>query len=143
MAEIGPTFVLPLVLRAPLQPPLAVQPVALVLLQVKVDTPPLATLIGFALSVTVGAGDVAVTVTEAVAFALPPAPVHVSVKLALAVNAPVVDDPVGLRAPDQFPDALQAVASVLFQVNVDEPPLATVDGLATTETVGAGGCVPG
>ena len=49
----------------PLQPPEALQLVALVELQVSVEDPPLATFIGFAVSVTVGAGgggDVTVTV---------------------------------------------------------------------------------
>jgi hypothetical protein len=46
----------PLVALAPLQPPEAVHAVALVLLQVRVDVPPDATLVGFAVRSTVGAG---------------------------------------------------------------------------------------
>jgi hypothetical protein len=53
---------LPLVALLPVQPLEAVQAVALVELQVSVDAPPLATLVGLALSVIVGAG-VVVTVT--------------------------------------------------------------------------------
>ena len=59
---------------APLQPPVAVHEVALVELQVRVDAVPLATEVGFAVNVTVGAGT---TVTVAVATLLvPPAPLH-------------------------------------------------------------------
>ena len=46
----------PLVASAPLQAPLAVQLVAFVELQVRVDEPPLATLVGLALSVRPGRG---------------------------------------------------------------------------------------
>ena len=57
-------------------PPVPVQEVALVELQVSVDAAPLATEVGFAVNVTVGAGT---TVTVAVATLLvPPVPVQVS-----------------------------------------------------------------
>ena len=75
----APVDWLPLVALAPLQPPEAVQPVALVELQVRVEDPPLATFIGFAVSVTVGAGAGAVTETLTDLLALPPAPVQLSV----------------------------------------------------------------
>ena len=68
----------PEVERAPLQPPEAVQPVALVDDQFSVAAAPLATLVGVAVSVTVGAGGVDVTVTVAEALALPPAPLQLS-----------------------------------------------------------------
>jgi hypothetical protein len=71
--------VLPLVASSPLQLPEAMQEVAFVAVQVRVALPPLATLVGFALSVTTGAGPTPVTVTEVVALPLPPAPVHESV----------------------------------------------------------------
>jgi hypothetical protein len=61
----------------PDQPPEAAQAVALVLDQLKFEVPPLATVLGLALTVTVGAGVGAVTDTVAVCVALPPAPVHV------------------------------------------------------------------
>ncbi len=61
----------------PLQPPDAAQEVALVDDHVKVEVAPLATVVGLALSVTVGAG--VVTVTVANCAALPPAPVQVRV----------------------------------------------------------------
>ena len=69
----------PLVPRVPVQPPEAVHEVALVELQLRVELPPNATVVGLALKLTVGAGDV-VTVTVADWGALlPPAPVQVSV----------------------------------------------------------------
>ena len=61
----------------PLQPPDAAQEVALVEDQVKVEVAPLATVLGLALKVTVGAGEVTETVADCAA--LPPAPVQVRV----------------------------------------------------------------
>jgi len=58
----------------------------------------------------------------------------------LAVSAPVVWDPVSALAPDQDPEAVQAVALVADQVSVELLPLATVLGLATKLMVGTG-CV--
>jgi hypothetical protein len=56
VAVSAPVLSLPLVPFVPLQPPEAVQLVALVELHVSVEVPPLATLVGLALSVTVTAG---------------------------------------------------------------------------------------
>jgi len=68
----------PLAAFVPLQPPVAVQDVALVELQVSVEDPPLGMLVGFAVNVAVGTG-LAVTVTVAAAAALvPPGPVQVN-----------------------------------------------------------------
>jgi hypothetical protein len=58
----------------------------------------------------------------------------------LAVNAPVVCDPLTGLAPDQDPEAVQAVALVADQVSVELLPLATVLGLAARLMVGTG-CV--
>ena len=69
---------LPLVARAPLQPSLAEQLVALVLLQLKVLACPAAIVAGLALKVSVGAGG-AVTVTVVLLEALPPVPEQVRV----------------------------------------------------------------
>lgn len=66
----------PLVALVPDQAPVALQEVAFVDDQVKVDVPPLATVLGPALKVTVGAGAVTDTVADCVA--LPPPPVQVS-----------------------------------------------------------------
>jgi hypothetical protein len=66
----------PLVTLVPAQPPVPVQEVALVELHVRVEAAPLATEVGFAVNVTVGAGT---TVMVAVATLLvPPAPVQVN-----------------------------------------------------------------
>jgi hypothetical protein len=76
VAVTAPVLCVPLVPFVPLQPPVAVHEVALVELQVSVDAAPLATEVGFAVNVTVGAGT---TVTVAVATLLvPPVPVQVS-----------------------------------------------------------------
>ena len=70
-------FCEPLVASEPLQPPDAAQVAALLEDQVKVEAAPLATVLGLALSVTVGAGVVTVTVADCAA--LPPLPVQVRV----------------------------------------------------------------
>jgi hypothetical protein len=67
----------PAVASEPLQPPEAVQAVALVEDQVNADVAPLFTVVGFAVNVTAGAG--AVTETVADCAALPPLPVQLSV----------------------------------------------------------------
>jgi hypothetical protein len=56
----------------------------------------------------------------------------------LAVSAPVDCVPDSALAPDQAPDAVQAVALVADQFSVEPLPLATVLGLADTLTVGTG-----
>jgi hypothetical protein len=56
----------------------------------------------------------------------------------LAVRAAVDCEPLIALAPDQAPEAVQEVALVAAQVNVDVPPLATVLGLALNLTVGGG-----
>ena len=74
---VGLTLCVPLAASAPLQPPLAVQEVAFVLDQVRVEVLSEAIVVGLAESVTVGAGaTVTVALTGAV---VPPAPVQVSV----------------------------------------------------------------
>jgi hypothetical protein len=56
----------------------------------------------------------------------------------LAVSVPVDCEPLAALVPDQAPEAVQEVALVADQVNVELPPLATVLGLAAKVTVGAG-----
>ena len=120
----------------PLQPPEAVQEVALVELQVSVDAPPLATVVGFAVKVTVGAG---ITVTVAVTTLLvPPVPVQANEYDALAVRALVLCVPLVALVPIQAPEALQEVALVALHVSVDVPPLAIEVGFADSVTFGAG-----
>ena len=70
-------FCEPLGASEPPQPPEAVQEVALLEDHVNIEVAPLATVLGLALNVTVGAA--VVTFTVAVCAALPPAPVQVSV----------------------------------------------------------------
>jgi len=67
----------PAVASAPLQPPEAVQAVALVEDQVSADVAPLLTVAGFAVRVTAGAGEVTDTVADCAA--LPPLLLQVSV----------------------------------------------------------------
>lgn len=109
----------------------------MVVLQVSVALPPLATLAGAALNVTVGAGALTVTVTDC--DALPPAPVQVSTNLVVAVSAAVLLEPRVGCVPDQPPDAAQLAALVVDQVSVDRPPPVTDIGLALKVMVGAGG----
>ena len=77
----------PLTASVPDHAPEAVHEVALVADQVTVELVPLATALGLALKLTVGAGAATDTVADWVA--LPPLPVQVSVKVPLAVSAPV------------------------------------------------------
>jgi hypothetical protein len=63
VTETAPVKAVPPVGLLPVQPPEAVQVVALVELQVRVEAPPLATLAGLAVNATVGAGTT-VTVTD-------------------------------------------------------------------------------
>lgn len=126
----------PLVALTPLQPPVAVQDVALVELQVSVDAPPLATEGGFAVRVTVAAPEM---LTVAVAAVLvPPAPLQVSEYAVLAVRAPVDWLPLVALMPLQPPDAVHVVAFVELHVSVDAPPLAIEVGAALMVAVGSG-----
>jgi hypothetical protein len=133
-----PVLWLPLAAKAPLQPPEAVQEVALTELQVKVEDPPLAIVGGLAISVAVGMGLV-VTVTVAVAGVLvPPGPAHVSEYAVLVVSAPVLWLPLVANVPLQPPEAVHDVALVELQVSVDAPPLATFVEFAVSMAVGTG-----
>jgi hypothetical protein len=138
----GAVASLPEVAFSPDQPPEAVQEVALVEDHVRVDTPPLAMEIGFAVIETVGAGGgggVAVTLTWADALALPPSPLQVSEKVLLVLSAPVDWLPEVALEPDHPPEAVQDDALVEDHVSVDAPPLTTDVGFAVSDTVGAGG----
>ena len=121
---------------APLQPPEAVQEVALVEDQVKLELPPLATLVGLALKLTVGG--VVATVTVAACDAVPPTPEQATMNLVVDVSADVLAEPLGGSLPDQPPDAAQELALVDDQVNMAVAPLLTVLGLADRVTAGAG-----
>jgi antitoxin component HigA of HigAB toxin-antitoxin module len=125
----------PLAALLPDQAPEPVQEVAFLADQVSVELAPLATVLGLAVKVTVGAGEVTDTVADC--DALPPVPVHASPKVELAVSAPVDCEPLVALLPDQAPEAVQEVALVADQVNVELAPLATVLGAALKVTVGA------
>jgi hypothetical protein len=77
VAESAPVDCEPLTALLPDQAPEATQDVALVADQLRVEVPPLATVLGAAVRVTVGAA--ALTETLADWVALPPAPVQVNV----------------------------------------------------------------
>ena len=91
LALSAPVLALPLVALLPDQPPEAVQLVALVEDHVSVELLPVEMLVGLALSETVGTGADTDTVTDCAAE--PPAPVHVNVKVAEAVSAAVLWEP--------------------------------------------------
>ncbi len=78
VVAVGETKSVPLIACAPVQPPEAVQVVALVLDQLSVELLPAVIDAGLALSATVGSGDVTVTVAEAGVTVVPPGPVHAS-----------------------------------------------------------------
>jgi hypothetical protein len=128
---------------APLQPPDAVQPIAFVELHVNVDEPPLAIVVGFAVSVTVGAGGGVPAVTVTDRLVSPPAPVQVSVKIEVADRAPVDSLPPAVPlGPLQASEAVQLVALAVLHVSVEALPTMTVVGFAASVTVGAGGTAP-
>ncbi len=129
---------LPEVALVPDHAPLAVQLVALADDHVSALEPPLVTLAGLALIVTVGAGVVAaVTVTVVDWAAVPPAPVQLSVKVLLVVRAPVDTLlPEVALVPDHAPLAVQPVALVDDHVSVLALPEVTVVGFALIATVG-------
>ena len=76
LAVSAPVDCEPVTALVPDQAPEPVHAVALVVDQPKVELPPLATVLGLAANVTVGAGEVTETVADCVA--LPPLPVQVS-----------------------------------------------------------------
>ena len=74
MADSAPVDCVPLTALEPVQPPLAVQEMALVADQLRVAAAPLVTVLGLLEKLTVGEG--AVTDTVADCAAVPPAPVQ-------------------------------------------------------------------
>jgi len=55
----------------------------------------------------------------------------------MLVNAPVDWLPEVALAPDHAPEAEQEVAFVEDQASIEDPPLATSEGIAASDTVGA------
>jgi hypothetical protein len=140
LADVSaPVLADPAVARLPDQAPLAVHAVASVDDQVRVALPPLATLVGLAVKVTVGAGTELATVTVTDLLALPPLPLQLSVNVLLAaVSAPVLTEPLVARLPDHAPEAVQLVALVDDHVSELLLPLDTLVGFAVSVTVGVG-----
>ena len=104
--------------------------------QVSVELAPLATVVGLAASVTVGAP--APTVTTVLCTAVPPAPEQLRVNVDVALSAPVDWLPLVALLPLQPPDAIHVVALAELQVSVELAPLATVVGELARVAVGAG-----
>jgi len=121
---------------SPDQSPEALQDVAPVDDQLRIEAVPLGTNPGLAVNDTVGGGST-VTVTDALA--LPPAPVQVSENAVLASSVPVGWLPEVPKSPDHPPEAVHEVAFVDVQLSVDAPPPATESGSPRSDTVGAGG----
>lgn len=122
-------------MRDPLQPPEAVQEVALVVDQVSVELAPELMVVGFALKVSVGACCVC-SVTVAAPLLLPLALEQVSVKVVVAMIGGVVSVPLSALLPAQPPDAEQELALAADQVRVLVCPLVTAVGLALIWTAG-------
>ena len=120
----------------PLQPALAVQALALVVLQISMAALPAVTTVGLAVSVMVGAGAETVTVNDAEP--VPPGPLQANVKDDVLFNAGTSSVPLVSLAPLHAPEAVHAVALVVLQLRVVEPPEATVAGVALKVTVGRG-----
>jgi hypothetical protein len=116
----------------PLQPPDALQDVALVLDQLSEEEVPESTVLGVAASETTGG--ILETVTVADCVADPPAPVQVSPYSVVLVRAPVGQVPPVATLPCQPPAAVQAVAPTELQVRVELPPLLSVVGAAVSVT---------
>lgn len=121
----------------PLHAPEAVQDLASLLDQVKDEEAPEFTVLGVALSVTIGV--LSATVTVADCEADPPAPVQVSSNSVVLVSVPVDIVPLVGTLPCQPPEAVHAVAPADVQVKVELSSLLTVVGAALNVTdVGAG-----
>lgn len=126
----------PLSPLVPLHPPVAVQAVALVAVQLSVVVPPLAIVDGVALSEIEGGGsapgDLTVTFTDCVA--APPLPLHVNANDALTVSGPVLAVPDTGLTPLQLPDAVQPLALLELHVSVAAAPELTLAGDTDSET---------
>jgi hypothetical protein len=134
-AASAPVLRVPLLATEPDHPPDAVQAVALLEDQLKVELPPLDTLLGPALSDTLGG--LADVVTVADCDAAPPGPVHVRVYFVVAVRLDVAFEPLVVMLPLQPPEAVQAVAFLDDQVSIAAAPLLRVLGFAERLTAGA------
>lgn len=80
----------------------------------------------------------ACTVTVTGRVVVPPGPVQRNLNVLSSVNGPIVSLPESGFVPVQSPRPSQAVASLVDQVNVVDPFMLTVVGLALSDTVGSG-----
>jgi hypothetical protein len=109
--------------------------------QFKVAAPPVATVVGVAVSESVGAGGSDggwLTVTATVWLAVLPLPRHSSAKVALVLSGPVDCVPETGFVPLHAPDARQAEAFSAAQVSVAADPFCTTPGAAVNVNVAAG-----
>lgn len=125
--------------------PEIVTAVAFVATTVRVEDVPEATLVGFAVMVTVAAtGAVIVTVTEPVAGVVPAAPVAVAVYVVVAEGVTVCDPPapgiVYLLPSDPVITTADALEADTFRT--DDAPDAIEAGVAAIATVGAAALPP-
>jgi hypothetical protein len=141
LAVSAPVACDPLVASLPDQAPEAVHEVAFVEDQASVELPPLVTVLGLAVKLTLGTGVGAGAATDTVAdcAAVPPRPAQVRVKVEVAVSGPVVCAPFTFSPPVQSPEATQEPALLLVQVRVEALPVLTVLGVAVIVTAGGEG----
>jgi hypothetical protein len=135
LEESAPLVSLPTGGLVPDQPPDAEHDVAALVVHASCVVPPVATLAGLTVRLTVGAATAA---TAFESLAVPPLPVQVNVKVVFVDRALLVALPLADLAPAQPPDALHDVALVLVHDSCVVPPIGTVLGLTCSETVGAG-----
>ena len=119
---------MPLVTSVPVQPPLAVQAVALVLDQVSIEEPPESMVVGLADNATVGVGPEIFTVTVAVWLTGVPAE-FVTVRVYVVVTAGETLTAVPLLA-GRLPGVITPVPLSKTPVRLDVPPGFTAVGLA-------------
>jgi hypothetical protein len=134
--DTGPVLWLPLSTSEPLQPPDAVQEVALLEVHVRIDDAPAATAAGDAVNVTVGWGRMFTTATTGAV--TPPGPRHVSAYTVVAVNGPVLWLPLVASVPLQPREAVHEVALTELQVMTAAPPETIDVGAAESTAVGGG-----
>ncbi len=119
----------------PLQPPEAVHLCVSVLLQFNVVEPFIERFVGLAERLTIGAEGVFITTFTKVS-ALPLSPVHERIKVLSFIMELMVSVPEGSLLPDQSPEAVQLVTSVLLQLRVVEPLSLMISGEAVNEIEG-------
>jgi hypothetical protein len=127
----------PLIASAPVQPPLAVQEVAFVLDQVRVELPPEEMVVGLADSVTVGAAGF--TVTVAVWVAAAPA-AFVTVREYIVVTGGVTLTVCPLVTA-MFPGAMTPVPLAKTAVKLEELPVVIAAGLAVKLVMAGAGVI--